>query len=319
AVFLPPNFDFYSEYSKKVRNFLNQVAPVVEQASIDEFYMDLTGCGRLYPDLTAFASLVKHYLRTELKLPSTIAIASNKLVSKIAVNEAKPDGLIQVEWGAEADFLRLLPVRAMPGIGKATEREMNRLGLKTLRDIQTASESLLQSQFGAWGLEFKKRAHGIDSSPVVSWEDPKSIGRETTFERDVGEPAYLLSVLSSFVEECAAELRQYGFQARTVTVKFRLPDFTTFERSKTVEATCYEREIYQTAEKLFSINWKAGMKLRLLGMSVSNFLRSHQTQTLFPDPEHEKLEKLSKQIDAIRARFGLGAIHIGSSLRAYDP
>lgn len=315
AVFLPPDFNTYSELSKNVNRFLLQVAPLLEPASIDEFYMDLTGCHRIYPDLMKFGLLVKDYLRSELKLPSTLAIASSKLVSKVAVNEVKPDGLVRIESGKEADFLRPLLISAMPGIGKVTGREMERLGIKTLGDIQIASDVFLKSHFGMWGLEFKKAALGIDLSPVIPWEEPKSIGRETTFERDTSDREYLLSVLSSFAEECAVELRQYGFKARTVTVKFRLPDFTTFERSRTIASTCYENEIYQTAERLFSEHQKPSAKLRLIGVSVSHFSRSEDTRTLFSDAEYEKRDQISKSLDAIRTKYGFEAIHMGSSLR----
>ena len=315
AIFVSPDFDCYSHFSHEVKHFLERVAPVVEQASIDEFYLDLTGCGRIYPNLFAFGSSVKECLVREFKLPSTVGIASSKLVSKIAVNQIKPDGLIQIEHGREAQFLDPLSVDAMPGIGKVTAREMNRRGLKTLGDVARANEFFLKERFGLWGLEFKRLASGSDDRRVVPWEDPKSISRETTFERDLDKADFLLSVLSSFVEECAAELRHYSFKTRTVTVKFRLPDFKTFERSKKIRATHDEKEIYRTAEQLFLDHWKPAMKLRLLGAGVSNFDTSCPTPNLFPNPEAEKRESLLRQVDVIRAKYGLEAIHIGSSLR----
>ncbi len=318
GIFLSPGFDCYLKLSRSVNHFLNEVAPVVEQASIDEFYLDLTGCNRIYPDILSFGSFVKEYLTKELKLPCTIAIASSKLVSKIAVGEAKPNGLIRIEAGEEATFLAPLPINAMPGIGKATEREMNRLGFKTLGQIAAADESFLKQHFGVWGLEFKHLALGIDDSPVVAYSEPKSIGRETTFEHDVGDSEYLLSVLSSFIEECCAELRQYCFKARTISVKFRLPDFTTFERSRTIPATDEEKKICQITESLFQKNWKLGMKLRLIGVSVSNLVRSEKAQELFPDESHEKQEQLAKQMDRIRAKYGFETIHLGSSLKAHN-
>lgn len=317
GIFLSPDFDTYSKLSDQVGHFLREVAPIVEQASVDEFYLDLTGCSRIYPDLRKFGTFVKDYLKTELKLPASIAIASNKLVSKIAIEQAKPDGLIQVESGREAAFLAPLPIRAMSGIGQATEREMQRLGFRTLGQIAAADESFLRQHFGVWGLEFKEAALGIDERPVVPWEDPKSIGRETTFERDASDPEYLLSVLSSFVEECCAELRRYQFQARTVNVKFRLPDFTTFERSKTIPATHDETEIYKIVEKLFMKHWKQNMKLRLVGASVSNLTSSRPSKELFVDLEREKREQIAKQMDQIRAKYGFESVHLGSSLRAF--
>ncbi|MBI1978279.1 MAG: DNA polymerase IV [Candidatus Omnitrophica bacterium] len=318
GIFLSPDFDTYSKLSDQVGHFLREVAPVVEQASIDEFYLDLTGCHRIYPEMKKFGGFVKDYLKSELKLPASIAIASNKLVSKIAVEKAKPDGFIQVESGTEAEFLAPLPIRAMPGIGRATEREMQKLGFKTLGQIARADESFLRQHFGVWGLEFKKSALGVDDHPVVSWEDPKGIGRETTFERDADDPEYLLSVLSSFVEECCAELRRYQFQARTVSVKFRLPDFTTFERSKTIPPTHDETEIYKVVEALFAKHWKQRMKLRLIGISVSNLTSSCQSKELFVDFKREKREQIAKQMDQIRAKYGFKSIHLGSSLRVFD-
>lgn len=318
AIFLPTDFDCYSYYSKKVERFLKEVAPLVEQASIDEFYLDLTGCEKLYPDWISFGALVKKYLIQNLKLPSSIAISTSKIVSKIAANEVKPNGLIYIESGKEAEFLAPLPISCMPGVGKASEREITRLGFKTLSDIQKASDATLIRSLGVWGGELKKLASGIDGRAVTVWEDPKSIGRETTFDHDLSERTYLVSVISSFAEECAAELRQYGFKARTVTVKFRLPDFTTFERSKTIRATNFEKTIFQTAEVLFSLNWKAGMKLRLVGLGVSNFEKGKTGPELFKDAEIEKKEQLFRHVDQVRAKFGLESIHLGSSLGAND-
>ena len=314
GIFVAPDFDCYSKLSDDVEHFLNQVAPVVEQASIDEFYMDLTGCNLIYPDLNILGSFVKTYLASELKLPASLAIASNKLVAKIAVDQVKPDGFVRIEAGKEAGFLAPLPIRAMPGIGKATEREMNRLGLKTLGQIAKASEGFLKTHFGRWGAEFRQMALGLDDRPVIPWEEPKSIGRETTFEHDFGEPEYLLSVLSSFMEECCAELRKYQFEARTVSVKFRLPDFTTFERSKTITATDREEEIFRTIKMLFLKNWKSNMKLRLIGVSVSNFLPSKKARDLFTDTDRGKRELIAQQIDRIRAKYGFETIHLGSSI-----
>ncbi len=317
GIFLSHDFDCYSKLSSEVDHFLNHIAPVVEQASIDEFYLDLTGCERIYPNLLHFGSFVKEYLAKELKLPSTVAIAANKLVSKIAVGEVKPNGLIRVEPGKEAEFLAPLPINAMPGIGKATGHEMNQLGFKVLGQIAVAPELFLKQHFGSWGLEFKRMALGIDDNLVIPYGDPKSIGRESTFERDTGDSEYLLSVLSSFIEECSAELRKYGFKARTVNVKFRLPDFTTFERSKTSPPTDDEREIYKSVETLFLKNWKRDMKLRLVGMSVSHLIRSEQAQDLFIDEDQVKRDQVTKQIDQIRAKYGFEAIHLGSSLKAF--
>ena len=316
GIFLSPDFDCYSKRSSDVEKFLNEVAPVVEQASIDEFYLDLTGCHRVYPDLLVFGSFVKEYLAKELKLPATIGISTSKLVSKIAVAQAKPDGLIQIKPGKEAGFLAPLSVGEMPGIGKTTQHEMAELGVKTLGQIAASSEIFLKQHFGTWGLEFKTLAMGIDDRPVIPWAEPKSIGRETTFEHDIGDSESLISVLSSFLEECSAELRKYRFKAKTVTVKFRLPDFTTFERSKTISATDNEREIYRTVETLFLKNWKPNMKLRLVGMNVSHFVRSEEMKDLFEDVDLKKRQQLAKQVDRIRAQYGFEAVHLGSSLRA---
>ncbi len=315
AVFLSTDFDCYSYYSHRVKRFLEEVAPVVEQASIDEFYLDLTGCERLYPDWLVFGAFVKECLNKNLKLPSSVAIASNKLISKIAANEVKPDGLIHVERGREAEFLAPLPVNTMPGVGKVTAREIDRLGFKTLGEVAKAPEVILKRHLGSWGAELKKLALGMDDGPVIPWEDPKSIGRETTFEQDANDRQYLLAVLSSFVEECAAELRHYGFSARTITVKFRLPSFKTYERSKTIQPTHYEKEIFQTVETIFLNHWKSDIKLRLVGMSVSHFEKGGKTPELFVDPNEVKRQQLFQQVDAIRGKYGLEAIRIGSSLR----
>ncbi len=314
GIFLPTDFNCYVDMSKRTARFLKEAAPVVEQASIDEFYLDLTGCERVYPSIPAFGSFVKEYLAAELKLPSTLAIASNKLVAKIAVGEAKPNGFMIVPPGREAEFLNPLPIEVMPGIGKVTAREMNRWGLKTIGAVASEPADLLQRRFGTWGKELKELALGMDDRPVVVYEDPKSIGRETTFGKDIGDPDYLLSVLSSFSEECSAEMREYGFKAKRVTIKFRLPDFTTFERSKTIAPTYSETEIFRWVRELFLNNWKSSMKLRLVGVSISGFLRSADAATLFQDAGAEREDKIIREIDKIRAKYGFEAIHRGSSL-----
>jgi len=315
AIFLTPDLDFYSEMSHRVRRYLRETAPVVEQASIDEFYLDISGCERIYPEPLQFGAIIKGYLSTALKLPSTVGISTSKLVSKIAAAEAKPDGLSYILAGKEQAFLSTLPVEAMPGIGKVTAREMHRFSFKTLGQIALAEDSFLIRCFGKWGAEFKKSAEGIDDSPVTSWEDPKSFGRETTFEKDEANQDYLLSVLSSFAEECCAELRRYHFKAKTVTVKFRLPDFKTFERSKTIFSTANEKDIFLTAKKLFLGYGTKQTKFRLIGLSVSNLTAAKKAETLFSEPEDEKWERIDKHIDTIRHKYGLEAIQLGSSLK----
>ncbi len=314
AIFLKPDFTCYSEHSSKVEKYLKKMAPVLERASIDEFYLDLSGCEKIYRDWTLFGLLVKDHLKNELKLPATIAISSSKLVSKIAAGEAKPDGCRYVRVGEEAAFLAPLPIRAMPGIGKVTEQALKKMGIHTLGEVASSSREFLESSLGVWGRSFKHLAMGIDPSPVVMAEKPKSISRETTFERDEGEINYLLTLLSSFAEECCAELRHYAFKAKTVTVKFRTPDFKTFERSKTISPTSDESEVYEVLTQILKRNLTPGMKLRLIGMGVSQLIEAEDTRELFVDEERLRKEQVAKRIDQIRSRFGFEAIHFGSSL-----
>jgi DNA polymerase IV len=314
GIFLRPDFACYSEHSSKVEKFLREVVPIVERASIDEFYLDFTGCERIYPDWLSFGSFVKEFLKNYLKLPATIAISSNKLISKIAVGEAKPDGLSLIPVGSERDFLKNLPISKMPGIGKVTDRALKGLGFYTLGQVADAPLELLDQHLGAWGREFKERAQGIDDRVVHEGGDPKSISRETTFETDEGDIAYLLTLLSSFTEECCAELRSYFFKARTVTVKLRTPDFKTLERSRTIPSTDLDHEVFQTVRELVQTHLTPHMKLRLIGMGVSNFVREKDTKELFTEPDREKKENLSKQVDRIRSKYGFESIHLGSSL-----
>lgn len=304
----------YGDISHRLYERMLQLAPIVERASIDEMYLDFTGTERLYDsDLPAFMKKLKQIVRDEFSLSCTVALSANKLVSKIATGVVKPDGVITISHGTEAAFLAPLPANVIPGVGAKTEEFLTRHGIRTIADIQKRTQDEFMHLVGKHGLWIYAAAHGKGSEHLTSEYTRKSISREETFGHDIQDLAELERELFALTEDVCASLRKKGWKTRTVSIKFRYTDFSTFTRDQTVEPTDHDAIIFKTAVELLRHNFDRRRKLRLIGVRLSNFTEETQLE-LGLDPSSEKNGGVLKAMDQIRKKFGNDVVHLGTGV-----
>ncbi|MBI2845304.1 MAG: DNA polymerase IV [Chloroflexi bacterium] len=310
AILLPGNPHEYGRVSQKVIDLLLDYTPLVEQLSIDEAFLDVTGCQRLWGPPEEMAKTIQQRIRQELSLSSSLGVGTNKLIAKTACGQNKPGGLTLVPSSQEAAFLAPLPVEKLWGVGEAILPKLAAWGVRTIGDLTRIDIALLQREFGIVGQGLYLHGRGIDPSPVVPEVPAKSIGHEHTFEEDLEDPGEVERRLLALVEKVGRKLRFHGARGRTITLRLRTPDFVTITRSRTVaQPMAADQEIYQQARKLLHRHWRPGMKARLVGVSVSNLDYPLAKQlTLLDRP----LDRLSQTLDWIREHYGEEAIRRGS-------
>ncbi len=314
---LPPRHKVYSDYSRQVMALLAEAAPVIEQISIDEAFLDLTDDPRPGGEI---AARLKQRLRDEIGLPSSFGVATNKLVAKIATNVGKPNGLVVVPPGEAAAFLAPLPMDMLWGVGPKMRAKLTALKMKTIGDIAAWPEADLTRRFGEWGRALSRHAQGIDDRPVEAVREAKSISQETTFTRDVSDGAALRRTLFELAEGVAASLRKENLAARTVKIKVRWPPFETLTRQTTLaQPTDLDDEIFQAAWALFQKVWGHDQPVRLIGVGVSGLREAARQLDLFGDSPQARAEKLAKTVDAIREKYGWEAVKRASLVRRKPP
>ncbi|MBM4169621.1 MAG: DNA polymerase IV [Ignavibacteria bacterium] len=300
----------YSEYSRKIYSRLCELVPVVEQSSIDEMYLDLTGCERLYGDLFRFVATLQLVVRDEYNLPCTIALASNRTVAKIATDTVKPQGLCYVEHGKEKEFLAPLPVGAIPGVGAKTEQLLKEHGFRLIKDLQAVSEDSLVNLLGKHGSWLHRVSQGAGRDVLAIEHVRKSISQAETFGSDTRDHQLLLKILFSQVESVCSTLRKRKWKTRTVTLKLRDSGFKTITRSKTIEPTDHDPDVFAAVKELFNHNYRGDKPLRLVGVHITNF-----TDASPPDlplfPSEDKKKEMLTAVDALRRKFGKKVIRIG--------
>jgi DNA polymerase-4 len=295
----------YSRYSRWVTEIIAAKAPLFEKASIDEFYLDLTGMDRFF-DPYQWTIALRDEIMEATKLPISFALASNKMISKIATQEAKPNGYIHVPAGMEQAFLAPLPVNKIPGVGEHTYQAMKELGIVTIRDLSGQPVEVLERRFGKYGVELWSKSRGIHTGAVVPYHEAKSISTENTFEENTTDMDFLMAELVRMTERVGYELRQDNKTAGCVAVKIRYPDFETTSRQVTIPYTFYDDELIAKAKELFHKLWRKGVPIRLMGVRLSE-LTSEAVQTnLFVDTG--KKTELYKAIDDVKGRFGKDAV-----------
>ena len=231
GVFLQGHYEAYSEFSRRTFHILRQFTPVIERMSLDDFYLDLTGCRRLHGHPLDAADRIKRTVFSETQLPVSVGAGSSKLVAKVASGQAKPNGVLFVAPGGEAAFFRNLPLRKLPGIGASTAERLGKFNLSTLGEVAALPKKQLEQLFGTHGTALWERCLGRDDSPVVADPGlPKSIGRERTFAQDTTDHGAIRALLHMLTEKTARQLREEGLVARRVTVKVRYADFQTATR-----------------------------------------------------------------------------------------
>ena len=316
AVFLDGHHHKYGEMSDRIASILAGFSPIVEMVSIDEAYLDLSGTERLHgPSFAAADKLLRTITRTT-GLPCSGGLGSTRLIAKVASEQSKPRGLVWVVPGSEARFLAPLPVRKIPGIGEVTERSLLALGLKTVGQLADMSLEKLERIFGQWGTALYRKARGGDSYEFVIDAEPKSISQNHTFGEDTNDTPALTSLLSHLSQKACKRLREAGLSTRTLTLTMRYTGFDTYTRSKTLpEGTSLDSDIFATFLNLFHQHRNLKRKIRLLGVSLSNFSHGGQQFNLLEAEKREKLEKLTQATDGLRNRFGFDSVQFGGSLR----
>jgi len=314
AIFLEGRHDLYAEWSDRVAEILRKFSPVVEMASIDEAYLDLSGTERLHGPPLATAHALIRTINEKTHLPCSVGLARTRLVAKVASDQAKPRGLVWVPAGVEAEFLAPLGVRRIPGIGKVTEAALHAMGMETVGQLAAVPQEKLEEAFGQWGTALFRKARGEDSYEFFVDAEAKSISHSHTFENDTRERATLETMLSRLCQKAAKRLRESGLDARTVTVTIRYAGFETVTRARTLPEPAHLDQVFlENVRQLFDRHWDRKRAVRLVGVELGDL--SHGAQlNLLEAERREKLDKLARATDKLRERFGFGKVQFGGSL-----
>ena len=300
----------YSKFSRWVTQIIASKAPLFEKASVDEFYIDLTGMEKFFDPLQWTIDLRKQIM-DETKLPISFGLASNKMMAKMATNAAKPNGYLQVPFGKEKEFLAPMPVNKIPGVGDHTFEVLKAIGIKTIKDISEKTPEELEEKLGKWGIDLWYKSQGIHHGEVSGYHEAKSVSSEHTFDENKLDIDFLKSELVRLTEKIAFELRQDGKVAGCIAVKIRYHDFETTSRQTTVPYTCADDEIIPVVKELFDKLYKKGQSVRLLGVRLSELTNDAIQANLFDDVERKS--DLYKVIDNVKNRFGKDALSRASS------
>jgi DNA polymerase-4 len=315
-IFVHSRHSLYGDYSRRVFRIVEEYTPLIERTSIDEGYLDITGCGRLFGHPMALAEKVKLRIKNELGLSVSIGIARNKLMAKIGSDYVKPDGIIYILPGHEKSFLANLPVEKIPGVGPAVRERLRRYSIRTVDDLARLGEEEMERIFGKHGVVLHKASLGVGSVEFGSTgEAAKSISREHTFSRDTNDLGFLEATLCRLTEGAASSLRAKGLKAKTVTLKLRYSDFKTISRSRSFSLpTDVDSVIFSLLCGLLKSCYKRRTSLRLVGVSLTRLEEGLQ-ELLIKDDFDEKMKRLYHSLDQIRERCGSRAIlHARSQL-----
>jgi DNA polymerase-4 len=310
ATVLKVDYESYSKYSKLVTEVVQEQAPLVEKASIDEFYIDLTGTDKWLGSRKLAAELKKKVL-LESGLVASYGLASNKLISKVATNEVKPNGQIEIPFGTEKSFLFPLSIFKMPGVGPETGYKLARMGVQTVGTLTTIPAQRMSTLLGKTGLELLRRAQGIDETPVIPYREQKSISTENTFESDTIDLSFLESQLVRMTESIAFELRQQNRLTGCVTVKLRYSNFETFTKQASIPYTNADDQLLRTSRELFRKLYERRLLVRLLGVRFTDLIPGNYQIHLFDDTE--EMIRLYQAIDSVKKQFGEKVLLRGSS------
>lgn len=321
AIFVEGHPGRYREYSQQVFDVLNSFSPQVAMASIDEAYVDVTGSERLHgPPLTA-AHKLHQQIHERTKLNNSIGVSTSRLVSKICSDQAKPNGVLWIVPGAEARFLAPLEVRKIPGVGKVMEKNLHECGIRKIGDLATLEDEFLEKRFGKWGLALAGKSKGLDAGAWFDGEigdssDPKSISHEHTFNEDTTDREVIEATLAKLSEMVSSRLREHGLYARTVQLKLRYKDFSTYTRALTLERPSQlDIDLIKVSRELFLNNW-TGAAVRLLGVQATNFEHQEDAQIdLLNSGQQERWKKALGAVDRIRDKFGTSSVSVASSMK----
>jgi DNA polymerase-4 len=306
GAFVKPRFERYVELSDRIMSVLESFTPLVEPASLDEAYLDLTGTDRLIGDVEYAGKKIKRVIFDSVRLTASVGIGPNKLIAKMASDFRKPDGLVVLREEEAREFLDPLPVKKLWGVGAKTAARLESLGIRSVRDVSRYAEKDLVRAFGSFGRWLAESAMGIDDTPVTPDREAKSISNETTFDTDTGDHGLIRSVLLELAEKVGHRLRRHGLAGKTMELKVRFEDFATKTRRRTLaKPTDLTDSIYSSALYLMRPFESDHRKIRLLGVGVSNLIPADRIQMeLFDTGEHLKRKKVHEAVDRLKEKFG---------------
>lgn len=312
AILLKGTRGQYSKYSRWVTDIIAAKAPLFEKASIDEFYIDLTGMDKFF-DVLEWTKTLRQQIIDETKLPISFGLSSNKMISKIATDEAKPNGYLFIQPGKEKEFLAPLPVNKFSGVGESTFQKLKSMNIHLIGDILKHTEKELEKKLGKWGNELYLKAQGINNSIVANFREAKSISCENTFSENINSEEELLIQLVKQIERVGYELRQDNMLTGCIAVKIRYPNFETTSKQATIDYTLSDDVLIKEATILFKKLWRKNSPVRLLGVRLSELNNQSFQGNLFDDINTKN--KLYKAIDDVKDRFGKASLQKARTIK----
>lgn len=301
AIVISGDMEEYSKQSRIVTSIIKETVPTFEKASIDEFYIDMSGMEKHF-GCSQFTFELKQKITKETGLPLSYGLSSNKLVSKVATNEAKPNGQLEIPYGDEKDFLGPLPVQKMPMIGEKMATTLKGLGIRIIRTLSEMPIDMLENMFGKTGRELWRRANGIDETPVTPYREQKSISTENTFDSDTIDIAFMNSELVRMTQMIAFEMRQQNKLTGCISVKLRYANFDTVSKQKTIAYTSSDHLLIPMVKELFEKLYDRRMLVRLIGIRFTHLVPGNYQINLFQDSE--EMIKLYQALDSVNHRYG---------------
>ena len=305
ATIVRGDMEFYSNKSHEITQIIEEITPVVEKASIDEFYLDLTGMDKFF-GCYKWTTELSQKIAKESGLPISFALSVNKTVSKIGTGEAKPLGKLHILQDDVRPFLDPLPIQKIPMLGDVTFQLLSRIGIRNIQTLSQMPVEVLQQMIGKNGTEIWKKANGIDNNPVEPYTERKSISTEHTFETDTIDVANIKTLIAGMVEKLAYQLRSEQFLASTVVVKIRYNNFDTETKQMRIPYTSFDHVLSKTATELFTKLYTRRMRLRLIGIRFTGLVRGTYQINMFEDTT--EMLSLYTAIDRIKNRFGADAV-----------
>ena len=318
AVIVPPDHRRYSDVSRSIMEAMSEITPIVEQISIDEAFLDVSGARRRLGPPTVIGARLRAHVAATHGVTCSVGIAKNKFLAKLASTHAKPDGMLLVPAEASVPFLRTLPVGALWGVGEKTEAVLARWGITSVAQLADTDVATLQAAVGrVHGAHLHNLAWGRDPRPVVPATHERSIGNETTFGADQRDRDAVEARILELSDKVAGRLREQGYVARTIELKVRTSDFNTLTRSRTLDGpTDVAREVYRAARELFAAVDLRGLPVRLVGVRAQNLSRrtgyaEQLTLEVASSDRPDQQRDAELALDAVRSRFGSRAIGLG--------
>jgi DNA polymerase-4 len=308
AIVIKGDMEYYSKMSKTITQIIEEKAPVVEKASIDEFYIDVTGMDKFHNTYKWINELVGT-VKEETGLQCSFALSTNKTVAKIGSGESKPTGRLQITESMVQPFLNPLPVRRIPQIGPETAALLNRWGIRNIETLAKIPVKILEQQFGKNGQTIWKKANGIDDTPVEPYKEKKAISREQTFDFDTIDVVMMHVSLSAMVEELAHQLREETWLAGTIMVKIKYSDMNTVTKQETIQPTSANHTIEAVVKKLFTVLYSRRIRVRMIGITLSKLVRGTYQINIFEDTE--EILKLYLAMDRMKTKHGFNAVTRG--------